>query len=218
MNSNNKQKTVGGTSAEGAGANLRACNLEQCRARCCYDGVYLQDGEEKKIRDLVVSAPEYFKSLPLEFIVNGVWEDQPAGRKTAVQPFESNGPDFPEHFTRTRCVFCSEDYKCTLQVLAVQRGLHKWKYKPESCWLFPLRNVNDQLVPPPGAEEVDPNYLGEDYPGYVKYVPCGQDCNDGLPWKESLAEEIRRWNKRSRHPAGDESEITGQDSRNPEMS
>jgi hypothetical protein len=210
MNNNSKQKTNGGSSREDPGVNLRACKLEQCKARCCYDGVYLRDGEEKKIRDLVASAPDYFKSLPLDFIVDGFWDDQPAGRKTAVKSFESNGPDFPEHFSRTRCVFCSEDYKCMLQVFAVQRDLHKWQYKPESCWLFPLRNVNDQLHPPPGVDEPDPNYLGEEYPGYVKYVPCGQDRDDGVSWEETLAEEVRQWKKQCSNPAGEESEETAQ--------
>ena len=107
MINNSKQKTIGESSQKGPGVNLRACRLEQCKARCCYDGVYLRDGEEKKIRELVSSAPEYFKSLPLDFIVDGFWDDQPAGRKTAVKPFAVNGPDFPEHFSRTRCVFCS---------------------------------------------------------------------------------------------------------------
>lgn len=174
---------------------LRACDLQQCKARCCYDGVYLQPGEEQKIREVVESAPEYFDDLPAEFIVDGVWDNQPPARKTATKPFEDNGPDFPAHFSRTRCVFCSSDYKCMLQVLAVQRGLHKWHYKPEACWLFPLRKTGEQLVPPPTIDQPDPDALGDNYPGYSKYVQCGQDCADGLPWQEVLAEEVSKWNE-----------------------
>ena len=191
--SKTKTKSIEQHSAESPAVKLRACDLQQCKARCCYDGVYLQAGEEKKIREVVASAPEYFDNLPADFIVDGVWDNQPAARKTAIKSFESNGPDFPAHFSRTRCVFCGDDYKCMLQVLAVQRGLHKWRYKPEACWLFPLRTAGDQLVPPPTIDEPDPDALEEGYPGYSKYVPCGQDRADGLPWQEALAEEVGKW-------------------------
>src|SRR5262249_44199835 len=101
--------------------------------------------------------------------------------------------DFPAHFTRTRCVFCLEDHKCSLQVLAVERGLHKWTYKPKACWMFPLRIKDGHPCPPPAADEPDPDNLGEEYPGYCKFVPGGKDLPGGDPWQITLAEEIRFW-------------------------
>jgi hypothetical protein len=172
---------------------LRACDLTRCEARCCYDGVYLDDGEEAKIRGIVDSAPEFFGTLPADYIVDGSWEQHVWGRKTAVRPYNFRAPDFPAHFTRTRCVFCSEDHKCLLQVLAMQRGLHKWAYKPAACWSFPMRFIDGHPAPPPGAGERDPDRLGDAFPGYAKFVPCGQDRPDGAPWEQTLAEEIAYW-------------------------
>ena len=88
-----------------------------------------------------------------------------------------------------------------LQVLSVQRGLHKWSYKPHSCSLFPLQIIENNPAAPPATDEQDPNYLGEDYPGYASYVSCGRHRDDGIPWKESLSEEIGFWNEQNTKPA-----------------
>jgi tetratricopeptide (TPR) repeat protein len=175
---------------------LRACNLDACEAQCCYDGVYLGDGEEDRIKEIVASAPEVFAKLPKAFVVDGSWgEGRVSGRKTAVEPHNFTVPNFPVHFTRTRCVFCADDHKCLLQVLAVQRGLHKWTYKPKACWMFPLRIIEGEPCPPPAADEPDPDCLGEEYPGYGKFVPCGEDRTDADPWDVTLADEIAFWKK-----------------------
>jgi len=172
---------------------LSVCQLNDCEARCCYDGAYLEDGEEAKIRAAVASAPDFFASLPQAFIVEGSWGGKVSGPKTATAPYDFKAPDFPAHFTRTRCVFASADHKCLLQVLAVQRGLHKWAYKPTACWMFPMRLVNDQPAAPPSPDELDPDCLGDEYPGYSQFVPCGQHRVDGHPWEQTLSEEIAFW-------------------------
>lgn len=43
---------------------LRACDHRACEAGCCYDGVYLHDGEPERIRAPVASDPEFFAHLP----------------------------------------------------------------------------------------------------------------------------------------------------------
>lgn len=201
MSKNPEQKASKADSSNRQHAKLRVCDLNKCEAHCCYDGVYMKDGEETKIRGLVESAPDFFSSLPKDFIVDGFWDGEYSGRKTATRPHDFERPDIPEHFTRTRCVFCSADHKCMLQVLAVQRGLHKWLYKPQSCWLFPLRIIDTEPAPPLAFDELDPNCLGEDYPGFAKYVSCGRHRNDGIPWEQSLAEEIGFWREQNTEPA-----------------
>lgn len=183
-----------GPGDNGASVRLRSCDLNKCEARCCYDGVYLEAGEAEKIGNIVASAPEFFNALPPGYIVDGSWGNgRVTGKKTAVRPHDFKAKDFPTHFNRTRCVFCSEDHKCSLQVLAVQRGLHKWAYKPKACWTFPMELVDGEPAPPPARNEPDPNSLGNAYPGYAKFVPCGQDRPDGEPWEEILADEIAYW-------------------------
>jgi tetratricopeptide (TPR) repeat protein len=178
---------------------LRVCNLDQCEARCCYDGVYLMPGEEEKIRAAVEASPELFRALPSDYIVEGTWAGKSQGRKTATRPHDFKSQSFPAHFTRTRCVFCADDHRCLLQVAAVRRRLHKWTYKPAACWMFPMRIVDGAPAPPPARDQPDPDALGPEYPGYTKFVPCGQDCSDGLPWKQTLRGEIEyfaRWKPR----------------------
>jgi hypothetical protein len=189
---------------EGETTCLNVCDLKQCQAQCCYDGVYLREGEEQRLREVVASAPEYF-DLPEEWIVDGHWNGDFEGRKTATKPHEFDSDDVPAHFNATRCVFCDSEHKCLLQRLAVDRGLHKWAYKPRSCWLFPLTEAGDELRPPPGPSDPDPNDLGPEYPGYVKYAGCGRHRHNGQRWTETLAEEIEHWRNhpRRKKPSGD---------------
>ena len=76
--------------------------------------MYLDGGEEEKISAVVASAAKTFKDLPADFLVDGLWVGRLSGRKTAVKPHDYQAPGFPAHFTRTRCVFCSDDHKCLL--------------------------------------------------------------------------------------------------------
>lgn len=170
---------------------LRACDPRACEARCCYDGVYLEDGEPERIRAAVASDPEFFAHVPESFIVHGEWAGA-SGPKTAVRPHTFHSPDFPEHFNQTRCVFAFADGACSLQAFAAKHGEDPWKYKPHACWHHPLRTVEGTPTPPRSALERDPQFLGQRYPGYTAYTPCGQQRSDGRPWNHTLQAEIRR--------------------------
>ena len=170
------------------GVNIKRCDLEKCEALCCYDGVYLHDGEEALIVEILKKYPDHF-NLPEEPIVNGDWMGKVKGRKTATVPY-SFKRDKPKHFTDTRCVFVTSGHRCSLQVLGNETGVHPWTFKPSACWLFPLHLTGDRIIPPPKIDEEDPNDLGTIYPGFVKYTPCGMDCDDGENWSLVLKDEI----------------------------
>jgi hypothetical protein len=170
---------------------LRVCDHRACEARCCYDGVYLKEGEPERIRAAVASDPEYFAHLPDDFVVDGEWPGL-SGPKTAVRPHTYHSPDFPEHFNQTRCVFAFADGGCSLQAFAAKQGEDPWKYKPRGCWMHPLRIIDGAPTPPRSALERDRDFLGQRYPGYAAYTPCGQERNDGRPWDQTLQAEIRR--------------------------
>jgi hypothetical protein len=177
------------TRKNGAGLCLSVCDVRQCEARCCYDGVYLQGGEELKLRELVAREPVLRGRLPAEFIVDGYWDGELLGRKTATRPHDYRSPDFPAHFARTRCVFADAAGFCELQKLALAQGLHPWAYKPTTCWMFPLQD--DSGVPAaPVASPADDPYATESYPGYANFVPCGRHDAQGRPWREALQQEI----------------------------
>lgn len=171
------------------GPNLKQCDLKKCEALCCYDGAYLHDSEETLIMETIKRYPDHFINLPEEPIVDGDWMGKVKGRKTATVPYISK-KDKPKHFTDTRCIFVTSDYKCSLQVLGSKIGVHPWTFKPSACWLFPLRLIKNKIIPPPKIDEKDPNDLGIIYPGFVKYTPCGIDYDDGEKWYLVLKDEI----------------------------
>jgi hypothetical protein len=174
-------------------AQLRLCNCDvrQCEAMCCYDGAYLEPEEERFLHELVAKVPELRSNLPEDYIVDGYWDGELYGRKTATRPHAYRNPAFPAHFTRTRCVFADAIGFCTLEKFARARGQHPWSFKPSVCWLFPMQQENGQPVAPIADPRQDPFRL-PDYPGYDTVVTCGRHQETGRPWTEALAAE-RAW-------------------------
>jgi hypothetical protein len=168
---------------------LKVCDVDQCEGRCCYDGVYLLPAEEEFLRTLVARVPELAARLPVEFIVDGYWNGEYFGRKTATRPARYAAADFPAHFTRTRCVFSDERGFCELEKFARARGQHPWSFKPTTCWMFPLQDDDGEPAEPVRGVEDDP-YRGPDYAGYASCVPCGRHDSGGQPWRKALAREI----------------------------
>jgi hypothetical protein len=174
-----------------AGEELRlsACNISECEGACCYDGVYLMPGEEQFLRELVARVPELAARLPAEFIVDGKWDGEYLGRKTATRPVEYRSARFPAHFARTRCVFSDEIGLCELEKFARARGQHPWTFKPATCWMFPLQDDDGEPAEPVLGPDDDP-YVTPDYPGYASCVSCGRHDLAGVPWRQALAQEI----------------------------
>jgi hypothetical protein len=169
---------------------LSACDVRQCEGRCCYDGVYLQPGEEQRLHELLQQVPALRACVPEEFVVDGYWNGESLGRKTATRPQEYRSPDFPAHFTRTRCVFSDAEGFCELEKYARSRDMHPWSFKPLTCWMFPLQDEDGEPVEPVRDAADDPHVTPE-YPGYASCVPCGRHDSCGKPWREALREEIR---------------------------
>jgi hypothetical protein len=171
---------------------LKTCNIAECGAMCCHDGVYLSEVEEQRLRQLVDSTPELRARLPAEYVIDGWWNGEHLGRKTATRLHEYRNPAWPAHFPRTRCVFAGEAGLCELQKLGLQRRQHPWRYKPFTCWMFPLDEVDGKALPPSPDPTRDP-YRTADYPGFVSAVPCGRHDAAGEPWQRALAHELRHF-------------------------
>lgn len=162
-----------------------------CEAFCCYDGAYISEEEEKKIKAFVREHEDQFSHLPEEYIVDGNWRNIVTGRKTATKPYFYQMEGYPAHFEQTRCVFVLPNNECSLQRVATDLDYHPWKIKPRTCWLFPLRKgVNNEIKAPPKQNERDDDYVDETYPGYIKYLPCGKDTKGGVEWYNLLKQEI----------------------------
>jgi hypothetical protein len=173
---------------------LKTCDIGACEAMCCHDGVYLDAGEEARLRRLVEGSPELREHLPTEYVVEGWWNGRYFGRKTATRPHAYRSPDYPAHFARTRCVFADAAGLCTLQKLAVSRGRHPWYYKPFTCWMFPLCEEDGNAIPPSADPRDDP-YRVAGYAGYVSVVPCGRHDPAGRPWRQALAQELAHFER-----------------------
>lgn len=159
-------------------------------AICCYDGVYLKDGEEEILRSFVEENSAYFDDLPKDFIVSENWHNRVKGRKIAVKEYMHKHPLFPKHFNNTICVFNDDDGRCKIQKVCEALGKDSWEIKPESCVLFPLRSINNEICPPPKEDETDPCYIDECYPSFYKCLPCCKEDENGLQWDELYKNEI----------------------------
>jgi len=178
---------------------LRLCNCDvrECEAMCCYDGAFLEAQEEQFLHELLAKVPQLRAKLPDPYIVDGYWDGEYLGRKTAARPHEYRNAQFPAHFTRTRCVFADAVGLCELEKFARARGQHPWTFKPSVCWLFPMQESAGQPVAPVADQREDPFQLA-DYPGYETIVNCGRHDAAGRPWPEALAAEGAWLRRRSR--------------------
>jgi hypothetical protein len=173
---------------------LKTCELAECEAMCCHDGVYLSAEEERRLKQLVDSTPALRARLPAEYVVDGWWNGHPLGRKTATRPHAYRNTEWPAHFPRTRCVFADEAGRCELQKLGLQRKRHAWRYKPFTCWMFPLDERDGRALPPSADPAGDP-YRTAQYPGFVSVVPCGRHDPEGQPWQRALARELQHFDE-----------------------
>lgn len=171
---------------------LKPCEILSCKGTCCYDGVYVSDEEAGYIKGVV---REFFSD---SLDANDVFLRTSKGQKTATRRAEDGelADDFPNHFTKTRCVFLDKKGYCGLQKLAMNNGDDAWLHKPLTCWMHPL-----VLLPASKREERpvltivnvanDPQ-KSEDYLGYASCTHCGREDEGGMPAWQVLEPELRR--------------------------
>jgi|YelNatPaOPRAMG01_1025707.scaffolds.fasta_scaffold00567_26 Fe-S-cluster containining protein len=111
----------------------------KCNGECCHYGVYtdLKEYEEIiSIKDKII--PMMDESQTKDF---SKWFEPPEND----EDFESGVAVGTELFNN-KCVFLDKFGLCTLQKLANNEGLHKWRYKPLYCILFPLTVYEETLT------------------------------------------------------------------------
>ncbi len=110
-----------------------------CKGECCYYGVYTDLKEYQKIMSLkneIIPICDYTQSKNPE-----EWFEEPEADKD----FES-GIAVGTEIINGKCAFLDKDGLCVLQRLANQHNVHKWKYKPVYCVLFPLTIYENTLT------------------------------------------------------------------------
>ncbi|MGC6425519.1 MAG: hypothetical protein ACON5H_00820 [Akkermansiaceae bacterium] len=147
---------------------LPLCQLQECRATCCHDGVVVSDEEA-------------------EVLGEGVIELADGRKKTqTVEATDDQLPrNFPGHFPRTRCLFLDEQHRCRWQIRSMEEGKHPWFYKPISCWMHPLLVSHREgrpllTVRHPESDETD----------FASYTPCGKLTAGAAPARITLQMEL----------------------------
>ncbi len=149
---------------------LALCQLSECRATCCHDGV-------------ILSAEE------ADFIGEGIVRNAAGKWKTQTVParLDQLAKSFPDHFPKTRCVFLDEENRCQWQLKSMNEGKHPWFYKPISCWMHPL-NLEERDGRLLLTLEL-PNGSGR-HAAFAPQTPCGAlGCGD-VPARVTLKNEL----------------------------
>ena len=105
-----------------------SCN---CTGECCHYGVYTDLAEHEKIlkiKDRLLPLFDETQNTNLDKWFEDPEEDEDFDSGVAVGTEVING----------KCTFLDKNGLCTLQRLANSEEVHKWKYKPMYCILFPL--------------------------------------------------------------------------------
>jgi Fe-S-cluster containining protein len=103
----------------------------KCSGECCHYGVYTDLKEHDTILDLKDKILPLFDETQCKEI--NKWFEEPE----EDEDFES-GVAVGTEVIDGKCTFLDKNELCTLQRLANLEGVHKWKYKPLYCVLFPL--------------------------------------------------------------------------------
>ncbi len=111
----------------------------KCSGECCHYGVYTDLKEHDTILELKDKILPLFDETQCKDIKK--WFEEPE----EDEDFES-GVAVGTEVIDGKCTFLDKNELCALQRLANLEGVHKWKYKPLYCILFPLTIYEGSLT------------------------------------------------------------------------
>ncbi|GMR25732.1 MAG: hypothetical protein BMS9Abin39_1055 [Ignavibacteria bacterium] len=141
----------------------------KCTGECCHYGVYT----DLKEHDIILNKKESFidsfdnsQSRDVDKWFEPPEEDEDFESGVAVGTEVING----------KCTFLDKNGLCALQKMADSEGVHKWKYKPLYCILFPLTIYE-------GALTIDDEHI-------ERLKTCNMDNNVQASIFDSCKEEL----------------------------
>jgi len=141
----------------------------KCTGECCHYGVYT----DLKEHDMILNKKESFidsfddsQSRDVDKWFEPPEEDEDFESGVAVGTEVING----------KCTFLDKNGLCALQKMADSEGVHKWKYKPLYCILFPLTICE-------GALTIDDEHI-------ERLKTCNKDINIKTSIFDSCREEL----------------------------
>lgn len=152
---------------------LSVCDLQSCRATCCHDGAILSEEEAE-----ILSRMDDRSGVV-------TLDDGRVKTKTEEAAEADMAGGFPDHFSKTRCVYLDDQHRCHWQLKAMEEGRHPWFYKPTSCWMHPIllaRREGRPLLTILSREE--------DKAGFASHTHCGRVDECSRPAREGLSMEL----------------------------
>lgn len=152
---------------------VAGCDMNICSGQCCMSGVLM----DKNFKDVI---------MPYKYdIIESMSPDQPKDSETWFEEEVEEDADFESGYSLgtnvytdskgvEKCVFNDENHYCTLQVVAMKKGMHKWAIKPTHCILFPVTIVDKTLM------YDDVHSLDMDYCGMHKTENFTQNVFDAV--------------------------------------
>lgn len=111
-----------------------------CRGDCCRHGVALDLTHRQTIlakqTEVIAYMDDTQSSDPRQWFDAQLTQDD----------------DFPSHYAartqivNNKCAFLNKQGLCSLQLMSVATGEHKWHWKPFYCWLYPLSLIDNVLT------------------------------------------------------------------------
>ena len=168
---------------------LSPCDVARCHGACCSDGVPLNAEEARVLARLAVDEAPALRAMGLQ-PTSLVASAEPGGAgHTGIRGREAGerSPRHPASVPDTACAVLTPDGLCGLQVLAVDRGLHPWHWKPMTCWLHPIAADGSGIRLPPEGISRERAYRDG---GYASVTECSRAGADARPARDVLRREL----------------------------
>ncbi|MGD2027770.1 MAG: DUF3109 family protein [Anaerolineales bacterium] len=119
-------------------APVRRCDWPHCKAACCIYGAWV---DKRHAKDILDHADDIIPHLEPDHRSPHSWfdgQEEPDDHALSGMVVHTTIVPNPYHYGGTSCIFLRKDFKCALQVAALENNEHKWRYKPFYCVLHPL--------------------------------------------------------------------------------
>ena len=121
------------------------CNISICSGQCCNWGVYM----DRDFEPVIMKFENQIKDVMDEHQLKDTskWFEKELEEDTDFPSGYAIGTElYINHQGITQCVFKDKRGYCSLQVMAVENGMHKWEIKPKYCIMYPLTIIDNVLT------------------------------------------------------------------------
>lgn len=168
---------------------LSACDVARCHGACCSDGAPLNSEEVTVLSRLAACEAPALTALGLvpDHLVAAAELGGAGHTGLRMRDPGERSPRHPESVPDTACAALTRDGLCGFQVLAVQKGMHRWFWKPMVCWLHPISADASGIHLP--AEGISRDRAYRDG-SFASVTECSRAGTGARPAVDVLADEL----------------------------